>query len=347
MSDGLQRHTAASIAAQLGGELRGCGDVRITGVAAIDEAATGDITFIADGTHAHRWAASRASAAVVSRGIAVAGHDESTRALIEVDDAQIGLMRLLDLFSPPPSLPDEGIHPTAYVHPQAKIGQNVRIGAHVSIERGAVIGDGVVLHAGVRVYEGAIIGEGSELHANSVIRERCIIGKRVLLHQGVSIGGDGFGYRPSPVRGQGLLKMPHIGNVIIEDDVEIGSNSCVDRGKFRATVIGAGTKIDNLVQIAHNCVIGRSCVIAGLNGLAGSVTVGDWVQIGAQSGIAEGLTIGTGAKIGARSGVMRDVPPGVTVIGVIPAEEGRQVLRQAVSLRKLPELIRRFEKGQG
>ena len=162
------------------------------------------------------------------------------------------------------------------------------------------------------------------------------------MHQTVSIGADGFGYRPDP-SGAGLLKMPHLGNVIIEDGVEIGANSCVDRAKFGSTVVGAGTKVDNLVQIAHNCTIGRCCVIAGCTGLSGSVKIGDGAQIGGGVGITDHVTVGPGAKIGARSFVMRDVPAGAVSLGH-PADESQSTLRQWASVRKLPELLRRLSK---
>jgi UDP-3-O-[3-hydroxymyristoyl] glucosamine N-acyltransferase len=168
-----------------------------------------------------------------------------------------------------------------------------------------------------------------------VVRERCRLGRRLLLHPNVTIGADGFGYEPAP-DGSGLVKVPHIGTVIIEDDVEIGAGSCVDRAKFGATVIGAGTKIDNLVQIAHNCRIGRNCVIAALSGLSGSVTVGDGARIAGAVGIVDHVSIGSGATIGAGAGVMKDVPPGETQLGG-PAVEIRQALRQMAAIRKLPD----------
>jgi UDP-3-O-[3-hydroxymyristoyl] glucosamine N-acyltransferase len=157
----------------------------------------------------------------------------------------------------------------------------------------------------------------------------------VILHSNVSIGADGFGYEPSP-DGAGLVKVPHLGTVSLEDDVEIGAGSCVDRGKFGATVVGRGTKIDNLVQIAHNCRIGRGCVIAGQSGFSGSVTVGDGVTIAGGVGVADHVTIGSGATIGARSGLMKDVPAGETHVGY-PAYEAGIALRQAAALRKLPD----------
>lgn len=331
-------YTTTQLAELVGGALHGPGDLTITGINAMAEATAEQVTFIASPHFAARWADSRAGAALVSRGVEVKGHDLSRRALIEVDNAELATAAVLEAFMPEPALPDIGVHPTAFVHPQATIAATARIGPHVSIDRGASIGDDVTLMPGARVYADVEIGEGAIIHANTVIRERCRIGRRVILHQNVSVGSDGFGYRPA-ADGAGLIKMPHVGTVIVEDDVEIGAGSCVDRAKFGTTIIGHGTKIDNLVQVAHNCRIGRFCVIAGQAGMAGSVTVGDGVQIGAQVGIAEGLTIGDGAQIGAQSGLMRDVPPGTRVLGT-PADEAKETLRQWASIRKLPDLVR-------
>jgi UDP-3-O-[3-hydroxymyristoyl] glucosamine N-acyltransferase len=177
-----------------------------------------------------------------------------------------------------------------------------------------------------------LISSGFE-HLWTVIRERCVIGRYCIFHPNVSIGADGFGYRPSP-DGRGLIKIPHIGNVIIGDGVEIGSGSCVDRGKFSSTIIGDGTKIDNLVQIGHNCKLGRSCVMAGNSGLAGSVTLGDGVIIGGSASISDHVAIGNGAVVGGASSVMRDVPDGKTVLGY-PAVDAREALKQWAILRKL------------
>lgn len=345
-------YTAASIAAHLGGELLGPGEVRILGAQSLDDAGRDQITFITDLRSARRWNSSAAGAAVVTRGVESSlgereqsAHGTVPRPLIVVPDADIAMVRILELFHPGEALPEPGVHPTAYIHPEATLGGGVRIGPHVSVDRGAVLGSDVVLHAGVRLYAEVRIGDGSILHANAVVRERCVTGKRVILHQGASIGADGFGYRPIAVGGASagdapftLLKMPHVGNVVIGDDVEIGANACIDRGKFGATVIGSGTKLDNLVQIGHNCRIGRSCVIAGMAGLAGSVTVGDGVQIGAQAGISEHVKVGDGAKIAAQSGVMRDVGGGEVVFGT-PALPRTDTLRQIAALRKLPGLL--------
>ena len=328
-------YTTADLAQRVSGELRGRPDLPIAGVNALGEATEQQITFIADEAHARQWAGARARAAVISAGLEPADHDPQSRALIVVPNAALAMVELLQLFAPPTPQPSPGAHPSAFVHAGATIGSDVRIGPHVSIDDETTIGDRVVLHAGVRIYAGARIGDDSVLHGNAVVRERCRVGRRVILYANASIGTDGFGFEPAP-DGSGPVKVPHIGTVILEDDVEIGANSCVDRAKFGATVIGAGTKIDNLVHIAHNSHIGRRCVIAALSGLGGSVTVGDDVRIAGQVGIVDHVSIGTGATIAAGSGVMRDVPAGQTQFGR-PAAEARQALRQIAAIRKLPD----------
>ncbi|MHC4419567.1 MAG: UDP-3-O-(3-hydroxymyristoyl)glucosamine N-acyltransferase [Planctomycetota bacterium] len=315
MSSAQTSFTTADLAKHVSGDLHGRPDLPIAGVNALTEATAREITFITDAVHARQWAEARAGAAVISAGLEPAGHDPESRALIVVPNAALAVVELLRLFAP--------------------IGNDVRIGPHVSIDDQATIGDRAVLHAGVRVYAHTAIGDDSILHANVVVRERCRLGRRLLLHPNVTIGADGFGYEPAP-DDSGLVKVPHIGTVIIEDDVEIGAGSCVDRAKFGATVIGAGTKIDNLVQIAHNCRIGRNCVIAALSGLSGSVTVGDGARIAGAVGIVDHISIGSGATIGAAAGVMKDVPPGETHLGV-PAIEIHQTLRQWAAVRKLPD----------
>ncbi len=333
----------AELARRVGGTLRGRGDLAVTGVNAIDEATEQDITFVADAAHARRWGSTRARSALVGRDLEPAGFDPARQALIEVEDPELSVIEVLKLFAPPAALPPPGVHPMAWVAPTARLGRDVRVAAHASVDERAVIGDRTLIHAGVRIYPDAVIGDDCVIHANAVIRERCVIGRRVLLHQGAMIGADGFGFRPAP-GGGGLIKVPQIGTVEIGDDVEIGAGTCVDRAKFGATVVGPGTKIDNLCQIGHNCRIGRSCVIAGLSGLGGSVVVGDFVRIGGAVGIADHLTIGDGATIGARAGVTRDVPPGKSYVGY-PAREWVAFFREMAALKRLPELLRQGSRG--
>jgi len=308
-------------------------DLVIEGVDTVADAGPRDLTFMIDARRARGWGTSAAGAALVSDGLDVPGHDEQSRALIVVRDAEQSMIDALALFMPEEDSPPKGVDAQARIDATADIGRDVAVGPFVTVGPGARVGGGVVLHSGVRIGRDAVIGDDSVLHANVVVRDRCTVGRRVILHSGAAIGTDGFGYRPDP-SGGGLRKMPHVGDVVIEDDVEIGANTCIDRAKFGSTVIGAGTKVDNLVQIAHNCRIGRSCVIAAQVGLAGSVTVGDGVQMGGQVGVAEHLTIGDGAQLGAQCGVLKDTPPGERVWGS-PAQPARERLRQIAILRSL------------
>lgn len=334
--------SAAQIAEKFGGRLDGAPEVRVGGINTLDDAGENEITFIADQKHAAGWGRSRAAVAVVTEGLVIPDHDPSSRALVFVDDAELATIELLRLWEPEPPLPEIGVHPTAFVHPSAGLGDGVRVGPHVSVDRDSTVGDRTVLHAGVRIYSDVAIGQDCVLHSNCVLRERCTLGRGVILHLNVSIGADGFGYRPAP-DGSGLLKVPQIGTVQIHDQVEIGANSCVDRGKFGPTVIGAGTKIDNLCQVGHNCRLGRSCVIVSHCAIAGSVTMGDGVVMGGKVAVAEQIRIGDGARIAGGSGVTRNVPAGETWYGY-PADRIQDTLRQVAALRKLPEHIRRVSR---
>jgi UDP-3-O-[3-hydroxymyristoyl] glucosamine N-acyltransferase len=237
-------------------------------------------------------------------------------------------------------LPALGIHATAVVDPQATIDPSARIGPLCLIGPRVVIGAGTVLQGQVSVMADSRIGRGCMLWPGVVIRERCEVGDASILHPNVSIGSDGFGYRPAADR-RSLVKIPQIGTVRIGRDVEIGSGTCVDRGKFGATVIGDGTKIDNLVQVAHNCVIGRSVVIAAMSGFSGSVSIGDGAMLGGRVGVTDHLHIGRGAHIGAGSLVMQDVPDGARVVGY-PAIEAGLWKRISVLLTRLPDMARRL-----
>ena len=334
--------TAAELASLVGGRLEGCATAPVRGVNAMDDAAADEATFIVDERYAARWAGCRASVAIVAESVACEVGDASRRALVRVKHAELALATALEAFAPKPELPAEGVHASATVDATAKIGKGVRIGAQVVVGREAVIGDGCTLHAGAKVCAQATLGDGCTIHANAVIRERCRLGRGVVVNACAVIGSDGFGYRPA-ADGRSMVRIPHLGNVVLEDGVEIGANTCVDRAKFGSTVVGAGTKIDNLCQIAHNCRIGRMTVIAGLTGLAGSVQVGDGVQIGGGCGVADHRTIGNGARLAAMSGVMEDIPAGAAW-GGYPAQDIRAELRVVAAVRKLPEWSRKLRR---
>jgi UDP-3-O-[3-hydroxymyristoyl] glucosamine N-acyltransferase len=312
----------------------------VEGLDVVDRAGPAQLTFVGNGKYARLLDGSRALAAVVSADIELSDAARN-RAILRVKSADHAMIAILERFAARELLPERGVHPSAVVHPTARLGAGVRIGPFVSIGPGATIGDRTALLDGVRVYEASSIGADCVLHANVVIRERCTVGNRVILASGVAIGTDGFGYRPS-ADGRGIAKIPHIGSVVIEDDVEIGANSCVDRGKFGATRVGAGTKIDNVCQVGHNVEIGRCVVISGLTGIAGSTRIGDGCRIGGGCGIADHLVIGRGASLAARSGVMSDIPDGATW-GGFPAQDLRHALREVALIRKLPEWHRQLK----
>jgi len=333
-------HTAESLAKVLDATIEGQGEIVCTGVAAIDEACDGDVTFMVNRKYARRWGSSKASIGIVTSNIEVSGHDPESRALLRVDDADLAIAKVLDLFNIELEIPLKGIHETAVVDSTASIGEDVSIGPHVVIAEGVTLGDEVVLYNSVYLGKGVSIGRGTMLRTNVVIEYDCIVGDDCILNAHVVIGADGFGYRPNEDQ-SGLVKMPHIGNVVLGDRVEIGANSCIDRGKFSSTTIGTGTKIDNLVQIGHNVVIGNHCAISALVGIGGSVKIGHWVQLGAQAGIAPHCVIGDGVKIGAKSGLMHDIPAGEEWLGV-PAGPMKDTLRQWAITRKMPQIAKQF-----
>lgn len=299
---------------------------RFKDVQPLSAAGPEDLSFLDNKRYRDDFRRTRAGAVLVHPDLAKDAPN-GTQVLVSRDPYR-AYARVAAAFYPLPA-PVPGVHPAAHVDPTATLGRGCRveagamIGANAEIGPGTVIGANAVIGPGVRVGEAGIVGPTATL-------ENCLIGARVILHAGVRIGQDGFGFAPGP---QGHLKVPQLGRVIIEDDVEIGANSTIDRGAGPDTVIGQGTKIDNLVQIAHNVRIGRGCIIVSLVGISGSTQIGDFVMLGGQVGIAGHLTVGDGARVAAQSGVMRDVEPGATV-GGSPALPQREWLRaQAVLAR--------------
>ncbi len=348
--------TSSQLAVLVGGALEGAGDIAFTGLSSLADATEHEATFITSDAHAKLWEHSRARIAIVGNQVksqlsnsptksalsttSTQSAQTQARALIRVDNADLAVAKVLEVFAPPTTLPAVGAHASAVIDASAIIGKDARIGALVSVGSGSHIGNGCVLHAGARIASNVTLGEGCVIHSNAFIDERCVLGARVIIHASAVIGGDGFGYRPA-ADGKSLTRIPHTGNVVLDDDVEIGANTCVDRAKFGSTKIGAGTKIDNLCQIAHGCRIGRMTVIAGMSGLAGSVTVGNGVQIGGYCGIGDHKTIGDGARLAAKSAVMNDIPAGATW-GGMPAQDIREELRVIAAIRKLPQWSRKL-----
>ena len=260
---------------------------------------------------------------------------------LRVEDPYGTFARILARFEParerifPP-----GRHPTALVDESAVVGRDVALGPYVVIGAGARIGDGCALGAHVVIGPEVELGEGCLLYPQVTVREGCRLGNRVVVHAGAVIGSDGFGYLPGP---EGLTKIPQIGSVVLEDDVEIGANCCIDRATSGETVIGAGSKLDNLVQIAHNVSLGRHCAISAQTGISGSCRVGNQVTMGGQVGLADHIAVGDGVKIGAKSGLHKDVPPGMAMFGY-PAFERTAAFKMVASMRRIPELIERIRR---
>jgi len=327
----MKSFTIQEINSLLNGQLIGHTNQNIVAPEQINMAATNHITFIGNSKYAKMWPQSKACAAVVNDSIKL--EPGENRAFIKVKNADLAMAKILEIFDP--GIPDleEEIHPTAVIHKTVIIGKGSKVGAHCYIGKNVVLGENVNVFPNVSIFDNSTLGSGCVIWSGTVIRERSKIGNDCVFHNNVSIGADGFGFRPSD-DGRGLVKIPQIGNVVIGNAVEIGANSCVDRGKFSSTIIGDGCKIDNQVQIAHNCVMGKGCIMAGHSGLAGSVTLGDGVLIGGSASIKDHLTIHSGAVVGAGSGVMKDVAARKSVLGY-PACDYRDMLKQWVALRKL------------
>ena len=323
------------LARLLGAALEGASpDVEITGVAPIDEAVPGTITMLADRRLESHLAATRASAVLVGSEAPPAPVP-----MLRVPHPWVAFTQVMELFHPM-QRPPAGVHATAVVAASAIVGPGACVGPFVVIGDDVRIGRDAILHAHVTVYRGARIGDGFTAHAGVVVREDVVIGDRVTLHAGSVVGSDGFGFVPLP---GGHRKIPQLGTVILEDDVEIGANTTVDRATLGATRIGRGTKLDNLVMIGHGSQLGPGCLLAAQVGLAGSMRLGTGVMMGGQAGASGHFVIGDGAQIAAQSGVHREVPPGGVYSGY-PAIEVRRWRRVTTSLLRLPELFRRLRR---
>jgi len=327
----MKTYSVKEISKLLNGTLVGDTNQKISGPEQLEKAETNQISIIGRKKYVRFWETSKACAAIVNEDLDF--DPGENRAFIKVKNADLAMAKLLELFSPDSPVFEEEIHATAVVHSSSTIGKNCKIGANCYIGKNVVLGGGVVLYPNVTILDDTKIGNGTVIWSGTVIRERSEIGNFCIFHINVSIGADGFGYCASE-DGRGLVKIPHIGNVVIGNYVEIGANSCVDRGKFSSTQIGDGCKIDNLVQIGHNSVMGRFCIMAGHSGLAGSVTLGDGVVVGGSASISDHVTIHSGAVVGGGSGVINDVAAGKSVLGY-PAQDSREMLKQWIALRKL------------
>ncbi|MBI5091396.1 MAG: UDP-3-O-(3-hydroxymyristoyl)glucosamine N-acyltransferase [Candidatus Hydrogenedentes bacterium] len=325
--------TLAEIAELVGGTVIGDGATRIVGVNGIKQANEGELTFVSNLRYLPYLETTRASAAIVGSAVTSAAIP-----LIQVARPDVAFWTVLKSVADAEVFrPHAGVHPTAVIGAQVQMGKDVSIDAHVRIADGCVIGDGTVIYAGVYVGHGSSIGGNTILYPNVVIREHVTIGARCIVHGGAVIGGDGFGFVPLE---KVLYKIPQVGTIEIGDDVEIGSNTTIDRATFGKTVIGRGTKIDNLVQIGHNVEIGEHCVISGTTGISGSAIIGNHVTVGGQVGIGGHIDIGDGAVIAARTGVSKSVRPGAMVSG-FPMKDHKRDLRIMACISRLPEIAER------
>jgi UDP-3-O-[3-hydroxymyristoyl] glucosamine N-acyltransferase len=322
---------AADLAAHLGGRLVGDGALTLTGVATLAHAGPHDLSWIGHPDYVRQWPDSRAGAVLTPPDCPV----PEGRTAIQVPDPDLSLCAVLRLLAPPlPAVP-KGVHPLADVAPDASV-EGACIGPHVVVGSGASVEQGTQLHAGVYVGPDCRIGTDCVLWPNVVVRERTVIGQRVVIHPNATIGADGFGYLQRDGRHH---KIPQVGRVVIEDDVEVGANACIDRARSGDTVIGQGTKIDNLVQIGHNVRVGEHCVIVAQCGLSGSVTIGERTLLSGQVGISDHARVGRDVRIAAKSVVASvTLPDGKTYRGN-PAIPIADFTRQAAAARRLPKIM--------
>jgi UDP-3-O-[3-hydroxymyristoyl] glucosamine N-acyltransferase len=328
----------ADVAAAVGGTLVGDGDVRVRGISALDRAGPDDLSFLSGAKYAPLLAECAAAAVLVSPEFAEAPGRCVNRVIVaKPHEAMLALLpKLYEM----PTRPFEGVHPSAAVAADAVIDPTACVEAFAVIGARATIGRGVWVGPHCVVGDGVRVGADARLVSHVTLYPGADIGERTILHAGVRIASDGFGY---VFDGGQHRKLPHVGRCLIGNDVEIGANSCVDRGSIDATVIGDGTKIDNLVHVAHNVRVGRRCLLVAGTGIAGSSRLGDGVVLGGQVGVAGHVTIGDGAVVAAQGGVISDIPPGETW-GGYPARPQKQAMRGYAALGKLPEFMRRVER---
>jgi UDP-3-O-[3-hydroxymyristoyl] glucosamine N-acyltransferase len=326
--------TVAELAKRLEAGLIGDDTGIIRSVGPVGSADRHTLTFLASDRYLAELKKSCAGAVIVDKAV-----NGLTIPQLVVKNVNAALIESLKIFAPKLEAPVAGIDPTAKLAPQVKIGKNVSIGPLVVIENGVGIGDDTVIRAGCKIGQNTKIGNNCRLDCNVVIYHNCTLGNNVIIQANSTIGSIGFGY--AFIDGAHRL-IPHNGVVVIEDFVEIGANCCVDRAKFGETRIGAGTKIDNLVQIAHNVIIGKCCLIAGQAGISGSVKMGDGVVLAGQSGISDNIEIGDGAIVGARGCVLKSIGPGAQVLGY-PAIEHKEALRVWAGTQRLPKLMEQMK----
>ncbi|MCX7597410.1 MAG: UDP-3-O-(3-hydroxymyristoyl)glucosamine N-acyltransferase [Armatimonadetes bacterium] len=323
----------AEIARLVDGQLVGDADITITGVGTIEDSDEGDLVLIEDPDLLERGEACRAAAI-----LAPPSARSTRKPLIVTEDPRLAFSRILELFAPEPSVP-VGVHPTAIIGKGVHLGRDVAIGPYVVIEEGVRIGDRVVIYPFVFIGREGDVGDGTIIYPHVFIGERVSIGERCIIHAGAAIGADGFGFLQTP---HGHKKIPQIGTVVVEDEVEIGANTTIDRATVSTTRIGAGTKIDDQVHIAHNCVIGRNCILCGQVGIAGSSIIGDNCVLGGKAAVSDHVRIGDNVTIAGRAAVFGDISqPGV--YSGYPARPHHQQLRLLAMTQRLPQLQKTVE----
>jgi len=334
----MSTKTLSELAALVGGTVVGNESLPITGVAPLQSAAPSELTFLerVDRTVLLQRK-SKAGAVVVPTGVTAEGFS-----VIQVPNVLEAFEKIVRLYQPPRKETGNGISGQAFIHPSVKTGVNLTVGHFTVIEEDAVLGDNVTIHSGVHIAAGCKIGNDTVIFPNAVLYRDSVIGERCIIHSGAVIGAFGFGYNSS----QGFHQLsPQFGNVIIENDVEVGANSTIDRATYGATIVGEGTKIDNFVMIAHNCKIGKHNLLCAHTGIAGSTTTGDFVVMAGRVGVADHVHIGDRAVIGAMAGILGDVKPDVQIVG-IPATEVKEQMRIQVALQRLPEMQKAFKRLQ-
>jgi UDP-3-O-[3-hydroxymyristoyl] glucosamine N-acyltransferase len=323
-----QSHTVTELAVYLGGVVQGDGAVSISGLGSLETAGPDALTFLANPKYASKIAETSAGAVLMAPG-----GERYGRTAIEVANPYLGFAKLLTLFYTTPHEP-LGVLPSSNISESAAIGEGASIYPGACIGKNVVIGKHTVIHSGAVLYDNVIIGEDCIIHANAVVRERCRIGNHCIIQPGAVIGSDGFGYAPD---GSSYYPIPQIGIVVLEDDVEIGANCCIDRAAIEVTRICRGTKLDNLVQIAHNCQIGEDCIIVSQAGVAGSSKIGNHVTLAGQVGVAGHITIGDNVLVGGQSGVTSSLPANAAYSGS-PAIPHKEWLKYSMVVPRLPEM---------
>lgn len=327
----------AELAERVGGRVVGDAGRVVTGVASLRDAGPDELSFLTGRRHRREAEASRAGALLLGPDAGGLARLGALRPLLVVEDPELARNRILALFHPAEA-PPPGVHPTAVVEQGAEVSPEASVGPFAVIGRGSRIEPGAAVGAHAVVGRGCRVGKGSELRPHAVLYDGTELGERVVVHAGAVLGADGFGYTSRP---EGHHKVPQVGRVVVEDDVEIGANSAVDRATLGATRVGAGTKVDNLVQVGHNVEIGRGALLCGQAGIAGSARLGDGVVLAGQAGVGDHVTLGDGVQVGAASAAVRSVAAGKTVSATVPPLEIGRWRRQAALLGRLDEMLRR------